>query len=526
MIKYIRNNKNIIFYIIIVLLFILSVVWNYYGIIKYDYQVPSGGDAINRINDIIKIQETGKIPKGYGMFNTLIYTLYNIFDLELMTIFIWFYPFIALLPFGAIYYFSNRYFNKKIVLLSIIFYLLFTKTIPWYLNDGTVINIIAADFLLIINYAILIKLLSSRGGIKKNLNYFILFIIFNLSIANYHNLSNLYNLALSSIYILFFVIHLIYKKRRKQIIKTLIIQFTLLISSIITVWGLTFKNYVFPLFKSFANSFLNLDIGNNIQSNSIEKFYEVPNNYLEINDIYIFIGKLTLIFLILFFIILLPKILISKNYLRINKLPVLFLVLLFTIFSILSQQKELIITERLVRELFFPATIFASLFTYYVFVKINSAPKIYKIIFIFLTISLLAMGAINKNSYYFRYNDMIYADKIDIDSMKYISKISNHNDKILIYPPYNLYEDYYIKNRERIIKYNFSEEEDLSQYLSTNNIKYILIPHKPTNAWVVSRYNHKLIDEKLNELFNIENLNLDTKFSNGEASNIILNINL
>jgi len=192
------NNKWI-HYAIILLVFVALLFYYYYGIFHFDYPVPPGDDGIRHMTEAKHILQSGSYKAHAGsadppLFHILLATLTSISQEHLVSVTKIFTPFLAILVTFSIYLLARRYFNRKLALLSLLLFA-FVSPQPWQIyEDGTYLNLIAAEFFLVLMLAFLPRLL--KFSHKPHWKYIILVALLAGSVILSHSLSTVYLLML------------------------------------------------------------------------------------------------------------------------------------------------------------------------------------------------------------------------------------------------------------------------------------------------------------------------------------------
>ena len=392
--------------IIFIFLSIFLIFLVYFGLFKYLYIYPAGGDSAYHVTLVDHILENNNPKPEYtqGM-HILLSMLALIINTDAISIVLYFAPFLLILCFLSVFVLVRYIFGFKTAVLAVIISALISLHPYWIWSDGTFADMISAEFLMFVFFYSFLRLINS-GKLK----YCFLSAIIFISLHIFHLLSFLYALSILGLFTIIFIIYHIVKKRKSRFLKNIVIFYLLIIIfAIIPAWFWYLGDYFVPILFSTLKSTLAVEeISSNGQIQGIN-IQHVPS----FKEIQIMIGysPLLLALLSLFFI---PKFVVKK--------PIIFLFCLswFVVFLLGSTTRLSPDPIRVIREFALLINIFAA----------------------FFIISLIK---------YFKQNKLLQATSIIIVSIFLFINFPRGMDRYLVYKSQLLYED---NKTVEWIKYN------------------------------------------------------------------------
>jgi len=442
------NSKNLI-YLISFFIFIFLVFSYYYGIFHYNYLVPPGDDGLRHMTESNYIIETGfyKVFKGSAdppLFHIILSDLTLITNQNLVNVTKFFTPFLSILSTFSIYFITRRYFNKKLALLSLLLFTFISPQPFGIYEDGTYLNLLAAEFFLIFLLALIPRLIRFE---KQNIGYNILVTIFLISVFLTHSLSTMYLIFIFSI----LLIILIYLKIKHKICTFKNIIFIYLVP--LLALSLTWKFYL----KGIYSKILKIIIPNNLSGNQSvsDSFFSIPpafNGYVKsYSYILIILGIAGAVFLILSFVVKSQYFKIVANYFKeiqkninfyfgkdilfnTNNLEKIIIFIWAGVLIICSRFSFFLYPSRFARDAIVPITIMSAIALYLFLNYLYKNKKSRFILVSFLLFIFLGFTISNKITNATQYHEQIRLQESDKDALEWIKNNTKSDDIFLAYP--------------------------------------------------------------------------------------------
>ena len=450
-------SKKVMYVFIIILSLVFLFYYYYYGIFKYGYAVPPGDDGLRHMTEAKYIMQTGYYTNHPGstdppLFHILLTILSAILGKHLVSITIFFTPFLTILSIFSIYFITRRYFNKTLAIIALSIFVFISPNLFGLYEDGTYLDLISAEFFLIFTISFLPFVFKN---LKNNVHYknIALILVFAGSTILAHSLSIVYLLMILFIYFLLLVYwYFTNAKNRKIITKYILIIYLTVIMLLFFVWNYYFEGAIGRLFKTF--NFIKTGNQTNIKLNSNDIFFSIPTNFNGYVKAYSFVVILLAIAgLICLFFSFILKFKFYQNIINIfkpyhkllnndlgnnvlsnkNKIfEILMLIVWIGILIMGSRFSFFIYPSRLLGDAIIPVCILSAIFVYFLIIYYKNNFKRYFIVVLFIIFILFF--AINKLNQASKYQLQVRIQKSDQEALKWINYNTKPEDTILVMP--------------------------------------------------------------------------------------------
>lgn len=238
-------SKKSINYLVFLITAIFLFFFYYYGIFHYQYTVPPGDDGMRHMSEaqeIMRSMVTKSTPGSLDppLFHVLLVILSYFTKSTIVSLTLFFAPFLTILASLSLYFITRRFFNNKFfAALSPLILILFSPQPANIYDGGTYLNIFAAFYLMIFGLSVLPVLFLEK---KINLKNIALVSIFFGAVILSHSLSFTYLVLI----ILFLVAVLLCIRFAKLVIRNLNRFFLFLSQETVLEFGkkIYFKNFL------------------------------------------------------------------------------------------------------------------------------------------------------------------------------------------------------------------------------------------------------------------------------------------